>query len=50
MIANAPPVARRRERRFRTGEAPVQYGVGIAAFVVYLLHLVVAAGKIAWPN
>ena len=37
MIANAPPAARRTP--FPDGvNAPVQYGVGIAAFVVYLLH------------
>ena len=29
--------------------APVQYGVEIAAFVVYLLHIS-CCRRIAWPN
>ena len=38
MIANAPPVARRRERRFRTGSRCARSSMAsrIAAFVVYL--------------
>ena len=38
MIANAPPAARTRAPFPDGVNAPVQYGVGIAAFVVYLLH------------
>ena len=50
MSADAPPAARRRGRRFPDGvNAPVQYGVGITAFVVYLLHYQLLPED-AWPN